>query len=233
MNRSDSLNRYFESIQDLNPLTREQEQELAVKIKEGCRASINTLVQHNLKIVVTIANRNVGRGILIDDLIQQGNIGLYEAALRFDPEHGVKFTSFARTRILKKMNELIDQCGRLVRIPVNQEYDRYLAIKSGKEVKNLAPVRLDSLISDDSKETLESRFKVDVPDEGELERMQTLHAALGVLTEQEREVITLFFGLETGEKITQIEIGKRLGVTNVTVGNIKKRALEKIKKCYN
>jgi RNA polymerase primary sigma factor len=214
-------------------LTREQEQELAVKIKEGCRASINTLVQHNLKIVVTIANRNVGRGILIDDLIQQGNIGLYEAALRFDPEHGVKFTSFARTRILKKMNELIDQCGRLVRIPVNQEYDRYLAIKSGKEVKNLAPVRLDSLISDDSKETLESRFKVDVADEGELERMQTLHAALGVLTEQEREVITLFFGLETGEKITQIEIGKRLGVTNVTVGNIKKRALEKIKKCYN
>ena len=233
MNRSDSLNRYFESIQDLNPLTREQEQELAVKIKEGCRASINTLVQHNLKIVVTIANRNVGRGILIDDLIQQGNIGLYEAALRFDPEHGVKFTSFARTRILKKMNELIDQCGRLVRIPVNQEYDRYLAIKSGKEVKNMAPVRLDSLISDDSKETLESRFKVDVADEGELERMQTLHAALGVLTEQEREVITLFFGLETGEKITQIEIGKRLGVTNVTVGNIKKRALEKIKKCYN
>ena len=233
MNRSDSLNRYFESIQNLNPLTREQEQELAVKIKEGCRASINTLVQHNLKIVVTIANRNVGRGILIDDLIQQGNIGLYEAAFRFDPEHGVKFTSFARTRILKKMNELIDQCGRLVRIPVNQEYDRYLAIKSGKEVKNLAPVRLDSLISDDSKETLESRFKVDVPDEGELERMQTLRAALGVLTEQEREVITLFFGLETGEKITQIEIGKRLGVTNVTVGNIKKRALEKIKKCYN
>jgi len=233
MNRSDSLNRYFESIQNLNPLTREQEQELAVKIKEGCRASINTLVQHNLKIVVTIANRNVGRGILIDDLIQQGNIGLYEAALRFDPEHGVKFTSFARTRILKNMNELIDQCGRLVRIPVNQEYDRYLAIKSGKEVKNLAPVRLDSLISDDSKETLESRFKVDVADEGELERMQTVHAALGVLTEQEREVITLFFGLETGEKITQIEIGKRLGVTNVTVGNIKKRALEKIKKCYN
>jgi len=233
MNRSDSLNRYFESIQNLNPLTREQEQELAVKIKEGCRASINTLVQHNLKIVVTIANRNVGRGILIDDLIQQGNIGLYEAALRFDPEHGVKFTSFARTRILKKMNELIDQCGRLVRIPVNQEYDRYLAIKSGKEVKNQAPVRLDTLISDDSKETLESRFKVDVADEGELERMQTLHAALGVLTEQEREVITLFFGLETGEKITQIEIGKRLGVTNVTVGNIKKRALEKIKKCYN
>ena len=233
MSKSDSLNRYFESIQNLNPLTREQEQLLAAKIKEGCRVSINTLVQHNLKIVVTIANRNIGRGIEVDDLIQQGNIGLYEAALRFDPEHGVRFTSFARTRILKKMNELIDQCGRLVRIPVNQEYDRYLAIKSGKEVKNLAPVRLDSLISNDSKDTLESRFRVDVADEGELERMQTLHAALGVLTEQEREVITLFFGLETGKKITQIEIGKRLGVTNVTVGNIKKRALEKIKKCYN
>jgi len=233
MNKSESLNRYFKSIRNLNPLTREEERELAIKIKQGCRSSINTLVEHNLKIVVTIANKNVGRGILVDDLIQQGNIGLYEAALRFDPDAGVKFTSFARTRVLKMMNELIDHCGRLVRIPVNQEYDRYLAIKSGQEVDNLTPVRLDSLISDDSKETQASKFKFEEADESDQEILDTLKSALGILTDREREVITLFFGLETGERITQIEIGEMLGVTNVTVGNIKKRALAKIKQCYN
>jgi len=233
MNKSESLDRYFKSIKNLNPLTSEEERELAIKIRQGCRSSINTLVEHNLKIVVTIANKNVGRGILVDDLIQQGNIGLYEAALRFDPEAGVRFASFARTRVLKMMNELIDHCGRLVRIPVNQEYDRYLAIKSGQEVDNLTPVRLDSLVSDDSKETRASKFKFEEVDESDQEILDTLKSALGVLTDREREVITLFFGLETGERITQIEIGEILGVTNVTVGNIKKRALEKIKQCYN
>ncbi len=233
MSKSESLDRYFKSIKNLNPLTSEQEHELAIKIRQGCRSSINTLVEHNLKIVVTIANKNMGRGILVDDLIQQGNIGLYEAALRFDPNAGVRFTSFARTRVLKMMNELIDRCGRLVRIPVNQEYDRYLAIKSGQDVDNLTPVRLDALISDDSKETRASKFKLEEVDENDQEILDTLRSALGVLTDREREVITLFFGLETGERITQIEIGEILGVTNVTVGNIKKRALEKIKQCYN
>jgi RNA polymerase primary sigma factor len=233
MSKSESLNRYFKSIKNLNPLTSEKERELAIKIRQGCRASINTLVEHNLKIVVTIANKNEGRGILVDDLIQQGNIGLYEAALRFDPEAGVRFSSFARTRVLKMMNELIDHCGRLVRIPVNQEYNRYLAIKSGQEVDNLTPIRLDALISDDSKETWSSKFKFEEEDESDQENLDTLKSALNILTDREREVITLFFGLETGERITQIEIGEILGVTNVTVGNIKKRALEKIKQCYN
>ena len=233
MSKSESLNRYFKSIRNLNPLTREEERELAFKIRQGDRNAINQLVSHNLKIVVTIANRNVGRGILVDDLIQQGNIGLYEAALRFDPEAGVRFASFARTRVLKMMNELIDHCGRLVRIPVNQEYDRYLAIKSGKEVDNLSTVRLDAMITEDANESRAARFKIEEVDESDKEILDTLKVALEILTDREREVITLFFGLETGERITQIEIGEILGVTNVTVGNIKKRALEKIKQCYN
>jgi len=233
MSKSESLDRYFESIRNLNPLSREQERDLALKIKEGNRDAINTLVKHNLKIVVTMANRNIGRGILVDDLIQQGNIGLYEAALRFDPDAGVRFTSFARTRVIKLMNELIDQCGRIVRIPVNQEYERYLAKKEGKEVENLTPVRLDQVVSDDNQERRSDRYPFQEPAEETNDFVASIGSALGMLTDREREVITLFFGLETGERVTQIEIGKILGVTNVTVGNIKKRALDKLKKIYN
>lgn len=233
MSKSESLDRYFKSIKNLNPLSTEEERDLAIQIKSGSRDAINKLVEHNLKIVVTMANKNIGRGILVDDLIQQGNIGLYEAALRFDPDAGVRFTSFARTRVMKLMNELIDSCGRIVRIPVNQEYDRYLAKKRGEDVENLTPVRLDEMISDDIQERRSDRIQFEEPAEEDREFIEGLNSAMSLLTEREREVITLFFGLETGERVTQIEIGQILGVTNVTVGNIKKRALDKLRKVYN
>jgi len=233
MDKSKSLEKYFKSIQNLNPLTISEEQELGVRIKSGDRNAINLLVQHNLKIVVTIANRNQGRGILIDDLIQQGNIGLYEAALRYDPESGNRFTTYARTRILKKINELIDTCGRIVRIPVNQEYQRYLDIKNGKDVDNLTPIRLDSSAGDESNESKSDRYQFQEQEDQTQSIAKSINLALDVLDNREREVITLFFGLETGEKITQIEIGKQLGLTNVTIGNIKKKALAKIKQAYS
>lgn len=230
--QSKSLGKYFDSIKHLNPLTKEEEQELGHLIKKGDRSAIHKLVNHNLKIVIKIANRNVGRGILVDDLIQQGNIGLYEAALRYDPESNNRFTTYAKTRVLKKINELIDNCGRIVRIPVNQEYQRYLDLKSGKDVVNLNPVRIDSYAGEDSKESKADRYQFKEQEDSNTTLAKNINLALKVLDDRELEVITLLFGLETGEKITQIEIGKRMGLTNVTIGNIKKKAFKKIKQAY-
>lgn len=230
--QSKSLGKYFDSIKHLNPLTKEKEQELGHLIKKGDRSAIHKLVNHNLKIVIKIANRNVGRGILVDDLIQQGNIGLYEAALRYDPASNNRFTTYAKTRVLKKINELIDNCGRIVRIPVNQEYQRYLDLKSGKDVPNLNPVRIDSYAGDDTKESKADRYEFKEREDSNTELAKNVNLALKVLDDRELEVVTLLFGLETGEKITQIEIGKRMGLTNVTIGNIKKKAFKKIKQAY-
>ena len=134
-NKSESLDRYFKSIKDLNPLEKSEELELARKARAGDTRAFNKLITHNLKIVVTIANKNSNRGILVTDLIQQGNLGLIEAAKRFDPDNGVRFTSYAGTWILKFMNKLIDTCGRIVRIPVNKEIERFEAIKRGDKKK--------------------------------------------------------------------------------------------------
>lgn len=229
---SESLGRYFKSIKNLDPLTKEEETELALKIKEGCRKSLNQLVEHNLKIVVTIANKNIGRGILVDDLIQQGNIGLYEAALRFDPSRDNKFASFASTRILKMMNHLIDECGRPVRIPVNQEYQRYLALKRGEEVENMQPVYIDAPLGEDGKESYGSRVlsniqeDFNVEDICELERRVAKYLTL--LNESEQQVLKLSFGLDGEPGMYNNEIAKILGVSTATVGNIKKRAYTKI-----
>ncbi len=232
---SESSKRYFKAISNLNPLNKEEEQELAHKIKGGCRKSLNRLVEHNLKIVVTIANKNANRGILVDDLIQQGNIGLYEAALRYDPDSGTKFATFAITRVLKMMNHLIDECGRPVRIPVNQEYQRYLALKRGEEVENIRPVYIDSFLGEDEKETYGSRMLADVSPGQTVEDISDIEERvkkmLSLLNDKELSVIKQSYGIGC-EETTNKDIAEKMGVTAETIGNIKKRAFNNITKVY-
>lgn len=224
MQKSDSLNMYFKSIKDLNPLTKDQELELAKKAQAGCSRSFNKLIEHNLKIVVTIANKNVGRGIPVDDLIQQGNLGLMEAAKRFDPDNNVRFTSYAGTWILKYMNKLIDSCGRIVRIPVNQEIERFEALKRGEEVPNLAPVHIDEKVSDDN-DTNKSDILFSVgPD---VERSidddytkKTVARLLSSLKDRDREIAELYYGVNMADGMKAADIADRLGMTQIRVYQI-------------
>lgn len=229
-----SLKSYFRSIQKYQPLSREEELELAIAIQSGCREALNRLVNHNLKIVVKIAYKNLNRGIDLEDLIQSGNIGLHEAALRFNPDEiRGRFIGFAQTRILKNINQLIDQCGRTVRIPVNQEYQRYLDLKEGKEVDNIRPIYLDAFIGDDNKNTVGSRIVQGLEDSStameQAEEQEAIQRYLSILTPQERDIIKYFFGLEE-DPITQKEIAEMMGTSGATISYLKNGALEKIRK---
>lgn len=233
--KSESLDRYFKSIQDLNPLKKEDELDLARKHKQGCKEALDKLIKHNLKIVVTIANKNRGRGIKVDDLIQQGNLGLYEAALKFDPDQNVRFATFAGTRVLKSINSLIDNAGRIVRIPVNQEYQRYLDKKNGKEVINISPVRMDDYIGDDeSGQTKESRIGCVNPDVDKSYEMdyikKTITALLGKLKERDRNILKMYYGIDEEEEIPTKDIAKMTGLTQIRVCQIISSATKKLKK---
>ena len=222
--KSESLGRYFKSIQSLNPLEKSEELDLARKSKSGDVRSRNKLIEHNLKIVVTIANKNIGRGIPIDDLIQQGNLGLYEAALRFDPDNNVRFTSYAGTWVLKYMNQLIDQCGRIVRIPVNQEIERFEAIKRGDDVENLAPVSIDETVSDDndtSKSDVMFSVNPDVYDKFEEDyTKKTVNELLESLHSRDRKVLEMYYGVNLEGGMKAKDIAKELGITQIRVYQI-------------
>jgi len=113
----DPLWAYLRDISSIKPLSGKEEKILAAK---GDQKSLNELVSRNLKYVVSVANRYKGCGISLPDLINEGNIGLIEAAKRFDPQKGVKFITYAVWWIRQSiLHALAEQAGS-VRLPIKQ-----------------------------------------------------------------------------------------------------------------
>ena len=116
----DSLGAYLKKISNIPILSREEEVALARRIQEGDAEAERELVRHNLKYVVSVANRYKGSGLPLLDLINEGNIGLMQAAKRFDPDRGVKFITYAVWWIRQAiMHAMADQSGT-VRLPLKQ-----------------------------------------------------------------------------------------------------------------
>ena len=113
----DPLWAYLKDISSIKPLSGKEEKILAAK---GDQKSLNELVKRNLKYVVSVANRYKGCGLSLSDLINEGNIGLIEAAKRFDPQKGVKFITYAVWWIRQSiLHALAEQAGS-VRLPIKQ-----------------------------------------------------------------------------------------------------------------
>lgn len=116
----DPLTQYMEEISKIRVLTREEEIKLAESIKAGDPKAIQEMVRRNLKYVVTVANKYRGLGISFQDLIEEGNIGLIQAAKRFDVSRNVKFITYAVWWIKQAiMHSLAEQSGA-VKLPVKQ-----------------------------------------------------------------------------------------------------------------
>ena len=115
-----SLNSYFKDVSRQPMISQEEEIELTKKIKEGNEAAVKKLVEANLRFVISVAKQYQNKGLALVDLIQEGNLGLIEAARKFDETRGFRFISYAvwwiRQAIIKALS---DQC-RTIRIPANQ-----------------------------------------------------------------------------------------------------------------
>ncbi len=116
----DSLSIYLKEINDLMPLSRQEEKALANQIEKGDQSSLNELVKRNLKYVVSVANKYRGCGLSIIDLINEGNIGLIQAAKRFDPLRGTKFITYAVWWIRQAIMHALAEQGGTVRLPMKQ-----------------------------------------------------------------------------------------------------------------
>lgn len=116
----DALAHYMSEISKLKPLEREEEAALSRKIQKGEVKALHELVRRNLKYVVTVANKYRGCGLSLQDLIEEGNIGLIQAAKRFDGERHIKFITYAVWWIRQAiMHSLAEQSGT-VKLPIKQ-----------------------------------------------------------------------------------------------------------------
>ncbi|WP_290952099.1 RNA polymerase sigma factor RpoD/SigA [Fibrobacter sp.] len=127
---------YFQYLNDISKyplLTREQETLLLAKIRQGSREAMDMLVKSNLRFVVNIANLYKGQGLDVCELISEGNMGLMEAARRFDPKQKIKFISYAVWWVRQNITRAIAEKGRMVRISAEKELVlRRFAKKGGK-----------------------------------------------------------------------------------------------------
>jgi RNA polymerase primary sigma factor len=229
---SDTIDIYFKEIEKVSsPLTKKQEHQLALKIQQGDSNALNELVLHNLKFVVLLANKFIGMGVNIDDLIQEGNKGLIEAAKRFTPEKDTKFITYAQFWIRKHLNESIVEFGRTVKLPHNQEYEIYKQKTKGEWEGNLTNIEIDKPISDDDSSTIgDNLLKEDFSDPFELEEQSNqLSFFLGQLNEEEIKIIKLFYGLEQTKSLSTREVGNLVNIDERKVNRILKIARAKMR----
>ena len=116
---NDPVRMYLKEIGQIKLLTLEEEAELADRIAAGDEVAKNTLAEANLRLVVSIAKRYVGRGMLFLDLIQEGNIGLMKAVEKFDISKGYKFSTYATWWIRQAITRAIADQARTIRVPVH------------------------------------------------------------------------------------------------------------------
>jgi RNA polymerase primary sigma factor len=122
---SESITKYFNEVNKIPLLTAEQESELAKKASTGDEDALDKLVKGNLRFVISVAKQYQNRGLPLEDLVNDGNVGLIRAAKKFDNNRGFKFISYAVWWIRQAIMQSLAEQSRMIRIPNNQTASLY------------------------------------------------------------------------------------------------------------
>ncbi|MFO7914486.1 MAG: RNA polymerase sigma factor RpoD/SigA [Candidatus Krumholzibacteriales bacterium] len=129
-----SLDLYLAEINNTPLLTREEEKQLARRIRKGDEEAFHKMIKANLRFVVSIAKNYINQGLSLADLINEGNVGLIKAAHRFDEKRGFKFISYAVWWIRQAMLQALAEQSRIVRLPLNRAGTLYRIGKISRQL---------------------------------------------------------------------------------------------------
>ena len=261
---SQSIEKYLQEIGKEDLLTPEEEVELARRIRQGDQTALEKLTRANLRFVVSVAKQYQNNSLSLNDLINEGNLGLVKAAQKFDETRGFKFISYAVWWIRQSIIQALAEHSRMVRLPLNkvgsltkinkvfseleQKYQREptpeeVALVMGITVEEVEAtlgisarhVSMDAPFTDGESNSLIDVLqnenaemadkKLDYFDSLKEETERTLSS----LTDREREVIKLFFGIGVEHPMTLEDIGEQLVITRERIRQIKDKAITKLR----
>ena len=259
----DPVRMYLKEIGHVHLLTAEEEVALAQRMEAGDEEARHRLEEANLRLVVSIAKRYVGRGMLFLDLIQEGNLGLLKAVEKFDYSKGYKFSTYATWWIRQAITRAIADQARTIRIPVHmvetinklvrisrqllqelgrdprpEEIAKEMGISVARvhEIMKIAqePVSLETPIGEEEDSHLGDFIEDEAaPAPAEAASFmllrEQLEEVLETLTDREKNVLRLRFGLEDGRSRTLEEVGQSFGVTRERIRQIEAKALRKLR----
>jgi RNA polymerase nonessential primary-like sigma factor len=148
----DSLSHYLRNVRRTELFTQDEEFAVAVRVKAGDFAARQSMIEHNLRLVISIAKGFMGRSVPLSDLIEEGNLGLMHAIDKFEPERGFRFSTYATWWIRQSIDRALIYQGRTVRLPVNvvRELQRVLRAKRALESDSaFIALRPDGVRADD------------------------------------------------------------------------------------
>ena len=261
-----ALDKYLVDISREKLISTDEEVELSQKIHKGDQRALNKLVRANLRFVVSVAKQYQNQGLSLNDLVNEGNIGLVKAAQKFDETRGFKFISYAVWWIRQSILQAISEQSRIVRMPLNQvgfQSKLSKAIVNFEQENERRPSvqELADILETDEEKVREAlgtngkKVSVDAPFQDEesgslidimtdetapatdnkMEReslSKDLDAALGTLSDRERQVLKMLFGIGCNE-MTADEGANTLSLTRERVRQIKERALKRLRESNN
>lgn len=196
------------------PLTREEEEILLKKLPQGDETARSMLIERNLRLVVYIARKFENTGINIEDLISIGTIGLIKAVNTFNPERNIKLATYA-SRCIE--NEILMYLRRNNKVRAEVSFDEPLNIDwDGNEL-----LLSDVLGTEDDIITRDLEAQVD---------RKILMKALHTLSDREKQIMELRFGLNGGEGKTQKDVADMLGISQSYISRLEKRIFKRLRK---
>lgn len=215
-NMEDSaLNKYLDEIGKETLLSDAEERALSEQILKGDQRALSKLIEANLKFVVSVARQYKGKGLDMEDLVSEGNIGLMKAAAKFDARKGVRFVNYAVVYIRQQIEKAIEQQTRQQSMPVS--VDAPLGHRTNMSL-------LSVLVNSNSPMADERIYSEAIE--------EAIEFALGSLDKRETRVVNAFFGINQ-EHETMAEIAEDMDLKRERVRQIRDKAVRKLRKAYH